>query len=743
MQSIAAPGEVASSPSAGRPANRTLITGAETAAWLCALPCGALAALAIWLLAPPLARILYPAGNPFTFLAYYKTAVRPEHSEQMRYLLSLGAPILLSLATLALVRRAPRPPRLLAAAGVQVAQAATAIFVLACIVAQYRLRYGSVYTRDPHQVISQRYFTPPTLVVAALIAAATILAIRNDRVRETARGWLPDTRGRRLGALAIGVVMTLVWMLHAVNSDESIARSVEAVSYHVAFHLDETFAVINGRTPLVDFTSQYGSLWPYVVALAMSAFGKTLLVFSITMCAITASALLAVFGVLRRAAGSSAAALVLYLPFVATSMFLIAGTATNRYTFGSYFATFPLRYAGPYFVAWLTARRLERGEQCPIWPIFLASGLAMLNNVDYGVPAFGATVGALLWTAGRPSAASLRHLGVQIVAGVIGALALVSALTLIRAGSLPELHRLIEFARLYTVGGFADMPMPGVLGLHLLIYLTYVAAIATGTVLAASRDVNRVLTGMLVWVGIFGLGSASYYVGRSHPESLVATFSVWALSLALLAIVVVRALASRPRARPSIAAVLVLAGVGVAACSLAQTPLPWSQIDRIHRPFTEFGHESLYTRPLVPPQESDVKTFISSLAYGPKRFVVKAGAPVALFMAVGHRVADAYGIEDVVPFTGPESIETVQQLDETIDALRSAGGNTVIMDTEGGIDPQVYELMVKRGFMVLTTAGLRGPDQVGQVKGVTGVQWFGGILLKWVDMRHLYPRALR
>lgn len=743
MRSIAARGEVASLSRADRSVTRSLLTESSTAAWLCVLPCAAVSALVVLLLGPPLASLLYPAENPFTFLSLYKVAVRPEHTEQARFLLSLGAPMLLALATILLVPRVPRLSPRFASAVVLGTQVATAAFVVGCIVAQYGLRYGEIYTRQAGESMSQRYFTPATLVVAALIAAATIVAIRDDRVRDTGRRFLTDSPRLRFGALAIAIVMAVVWMLHAVNSDESVARSLGQVSYHVAFHLDETFAVINGSTPLVDFTAQYGSLWPYLVAGSMLVFGKTLLVFSITMCTITVVALLAVFGVLRRAAQSSVAALVLFLPFLATSMFLILGTATNRYTFGSYFATFPLRYAGPYFVAWLTARQLDRGERAVVWPIFLVAGLSILNNVDYGVPALGAAIAAVIWTGGKPSSRSLLRLGLQLAAGIAGAFVLVSALTLIRAGSLPQLHRLVEFARLYTVGGFADLPIAGVLGIHLVIYLTYVAAIGTGTVLAVSRDANRVLTGMLVWSGIFGLGSASYYVGRSHPESLVATFSVWALSLALLTIVVVRALASRPRAWPSIPAVLVLFGMGVTVCSLAQTPMPWSQIDRISKPFTEFGHVSLYSKPLVPPRDSDLMRFVSSLGYGRRAFALKPGAPVALLMVSGHRVADAYGIRDVVPFTGPESIETVQQLDETISALRRAGGNTVVMTGGGGVDPEIYGLMVKRGFLIVTSRGLQAPDKAGRVNDVQAVPYFEGILLKWVDTRHLYPGALR
>ena len=36
------------------------------------------------------------------------------------------------------------------------------------------------------------------------------------------------------------------------------------------FTLDETYAILNGRTPLADFTAQYGSLWPYLPAAVLA-----------------------------------------------------------------------------------------------------------------------------------------------------------------------------------------------------------------------------------------------------------------------------------------------------------------------------------------------------------------------------------------------------------------------------------------------------------------------------------------
>jgi hypothetical protein len=721
-------------------ADRRPLADPGDAAWLCALPCALVAVAAIALLGPALGRILYPSQDSVTYLAAWVPYLKPEHAEQARFLLSLGVPILLALATVLALRRRPVLSRGLVAVAVPAAQLLMALVVVAAVVAQRGLRFGPEYTRQAGLTIHWVYFTVPTLVVGSVLAAALVLALRSAAARGRAVAWLRESRARRAAAVTLAAAATVIWMLHAVDSDSSIANAFEAVEYHIGFTLDETFAVLNGRTPLVNFTAQYASLWPYAVALPMLVFGKTLLAFTIAMCSITAVSMLAIFDVLRRVARSALAALLLYLPFLATSFFMVEGTYANRWTFGNYFATFPLRYAAPYVLAWLTARRLGREGLGHAWPLFLVAGLTALNNADYGIPALGATVGALVWTSAGLERRALRRLAAEAAAGLVGALVLVCALTLLRAGSLPQFGRMLEFARIFAVGGFSMLPIPGVLGLHLVIYLTYVGAIGTATVRALASERDRVLTGMLAWTGIFGLGSASYYVGRSHPEALVATFSVWALALALLTVVVVRGLAAHPARRPAIAAVAVLVGFGVAACSLAQTPTPWSQVDRIRAPFKPTGEATIET-PYLPPAEASLRTYVAALADGAGRFVYRRGAPVAVLTTTGHRLADAYGVVNVSPYTGVESIFTTQQLERTLDALRDAGGNTVVMPERP--DAVLLQTLDRRGFRVVTRTGLRRVRLDLRIPGAETAVLGGQTLMKWVDTRHLRPAALR
>lgn len=687
--------------------------------WVLLIPCALLSVAALLALGPPLGRLAFPDPGRFSF--WDPAGLKPEPTEQARYMILSVAPLLLAGATIASARRAGLGAWLTSHAArgiVALAQVLTIAFIVLCWRGQYRPSPGIIY------------FTPATLLSAGGLAAVLVITLKGTGLRERCAGLLRESRARSIAAFALALALTFIWLLHAVNGDGSIGAANSITKYHIAFPFDEAFAVVNGLTPLVDFSAQYGSLWPFVSALSLSLFGKTLLVFSVTMCVITGLALLAIFDVLRRATGSSLSALLLYLPLLATSCFLvIGGDLITRHTFASYYPMFPLRYAGPYFLAWLTARRLQRDSSAGTWPLFLAAGLVVLNNTEFGIAGLSATVAALLWTMREHSRRAILLLGANLVAGLVGALVVVSTLTLLRAGSLPHLERLTEFARVYLLGGFGLIPMPRILGFHLIIYITYVAAIAVGTAQRLRNDANRVLTGMLVWSGVFGLGSATYYVGRSSDDTLPSTFSAWALAVALLTVVAVMRTAGKQRRLPSLAQLAVFYGMGIAACSLAQTPMPWTQLDRIRQPADRYIWGTL-----MPDMEPGARAFVSGLADGRNRFVVRRGAPVAILSTMGHRIADAYGIRNVVPYTGLDSIQTREQLEDVLEILRRAGGNTVLMP----IGARQAEVLSRHGFAFLSMSG-----DLRRWEGDDGELQQLGMLSKWVDTRHLHPRALR
>jgi hypothetical protein len=222
---------------------------------------------------------------------------------------------------------------------------------------------------------------------------------------------------------------------------------------------------------------------------------------------------------------------------------------------------------------------------------------------------------------------------------------------------------------------------------------------------------------------------------------LKSTFSVWALTLALLTVVVVRQRAANPLRRPSIAAVMVLFGFGVAACSLAQTPAPWDQVARFGAPFAPNDESDNNGRPLVALDDARTRRFVSSLADGPDRFVVKQGAPVAILLRTGHRIAEEYGVRNVSAYTGIDSTVTVQRIEAVLDALRDAGGNTVILPNP--LDPGIFPVLERRGFRLVTNHGLDRYDPSVPHSDAVMLPWAYDYVIKWVDTRHLRPAALQ
>jgi hypothetical protein len=509
-----------------------------------------------------------------------------------------------------------------------------------------------------------RYFTPATLLVALLAPLLALALLRRRALAARVAGLARETPARRVAAAALAGLFTVAWLLTAVDADGSLANTASGVAGHILWSLDEPFAILNGRTPLADFHSQYGQLWPYVAAGTMALFGASVGVFTVTMATGSGLALLAIYALLRRIVRSSLLALALYLPFVATGFFVKIGPLEDRYGPANLYSLWPIRYGGPYVLAWLLARQLDgaQGERDRHpWPLFLLAGLVCVNNPEFGAGALAGLAVALVAVRPPRSRAAAGRLLAEAVGGLLGALALAALLTLVRSGSLPHLGWALEFSRLYGVGGWVLVPMPKI-GIYLVLYITFAACIALAAVRLVRREADVVLTAMLLWSGVFGLVAGGYFAGRSHPQVLIDLFSPWALSLVLLTIAAVRALAARDWHRPQPAELAVLFGFGLAVCSLAQTPTPWSQLARVG----DHATVAIFRQP-------------AAAAFVAER--TEPGEKVALLIPLGHRIAYDTGRVNVSPYASIESMPTTQQLDRTIATLRREGGDKLFVSS--------------------------------------------------------------
>ena len=628
---------------------------AGTAAWLAVPPTAVVVLLAMLLLGPALGDLLFPPSSLHFWSDIGASLVQPEPTENARYLIALTAPLLLTAGTILLTRR---PPRLAAPVTARLRTAIellTVAALAACLVAQRLYVYTPFYTPRPHVV----YFTAASLVVAVVVAVLLIAGARSAAVRERFAAWTAETSAARLVAFAVAGLAVVLTVLPAIVTDASVAGTQRDVVYHLTFTYDETMATVGGRSPLGDFAAQYASLWPYLLAAVMVPLGSSLATFTISLAILTAGSLLALMAVLRRVTRSTVVALLLFLPLLATAAYRLHGSPADRFSVVNYLGTLPLRYAGPFILVWLTVRHLDGAWPRRAWPLFLGGGLVVLNNADFGLPAVGGTVAAILWATGRPTAPRLRRLALDALIGFAAAVALVVALLLIRTGSPPHPSLLMRYAEVFVRGGFGLVPIRPVVGLSTVIFLTYVIAIGVATVRALRGASNRLLTGALVWSGVFGIGSFSYYVGRSVPELVEHLFAGWAFALVLLTVVALQAIAARPGGRPSPLEVACLVGFGLLVCSIAQTPTPWSQADRLGR----VGQQ----------------TFAAPVG---QRFVdaqTRPGEPVAILMSLGHRIAANLKLDNVSMYTGTQSMPTSDQMTDVTEALRDAGGRKLFL----------------------------------------------------------------
>ncbi|HMJ04402.1 MAG TPA: hypothetical protein VK506_15785, partial [Conexibacter sp.] len=370
-----------------------------TVAWLWAVPCAAVTFALVDLLGPSLSGVLYPDTLPVLPTVEHN----PEPVEGTRYLLSLLGPLLLA-AGIALVAPLRRIPRRTATALAVLAQIVGLAVVVTCVARQFG---------DEWQI---EFFTAAQLAGAGVVAVAITLAAR----RGWLTGWRFEPRWLGVAAPAVAVLVSGVWFLSFINDADMICQYGDC--YNTAFMVDETFAVLNGLTPLVDHTAAYGSLWPFAFAPSMALLGETLLVWTVLMWALTVAMLLAIYGVLHRVTHSSLGALALFLPVMAFTYYAAARDLDQPIAI---YQQVPLRTAGPFLIAWLVARRLDRGRGAT-WPLFLAAGLVALNNIDFGLAALGASVAALLWASAPLSRARLGRLATGVALGLAGAYALVA-----------------------------------------------------------------------------------------------------------------------------------------------------------------------------------------------------------------------------------------------------------------------------------------------------------------------------
>jgi hypothetical protein len=639
------------------------------------------AVAACWL-ATGIAQSIMPQATwrPFPSVARLGL-IRPEPAEQLRFLVSLAAPVLvIGPAYLIWKQTAGRRRRRRFDRIVIAVQAVGVALLSLCWIQQRQYR---------------RWFSGWNLLFAVGTACLLLLAAWFAKVLRD-REARPSGRVVRGLALAAAVAGTGLWLLPSVFSDSNLADGHFGVSYHLQFTLDEFLAPLNGRTPVVDFIPQYSRLLSFAVEPVMRVFGPTVETFTWTMWVLSMAAFVAVYLMFRVVTRSPLSALVLYIPFLSVSMVSMLRAGDQRLFLANLYGVVPLRVVGPFVLAWLCALQLRRPRRGGAPALFFLAGLAVYNNPDFGLAAF-LGVFVALWCGCNKSVPTFqlaRKYLVQALLSAVVATALVCALTLVRASSLPRWEYLSHFQRAFAVEGTGMYPMP-LFGLHVIIYLTYLAALvgAVMTTIKARPLKNSVLTGMLAYSGVLGLGAFPYWVGRSTPSGLVAMFPTWGLCVSLLAWWVLSAVSgvSAPRWPTmrlwALPCLVVLTAFGLMVSAASAFPSPTRERERIAAEGKSVEEPYLFDRD---------KTFDGAAV----RFVAdhtRPGEHVGILASLGHGIAERAGVVNVSPYSNEDVIAFDEQMALALRAIERSGGNKIFL----GIPyPEIPDYIGKHGYVV-------------------------------------------
>lgn len=598
------------------------------------------------LIAAPLGDHLLPSSGVRFFQGvqvYHKPA------EQMRYLLAIAFAL-----GLGLIFARARPPQALTAT-----QTGRVVIRLASVGGQLAIVGVAAWSwwaqfHWPDGEPPTVHFGNGDLLAAVAVAGALALLVPLRPL------WLAPRpfgarRPRSWGWFAIAALLTVCWLLPSVFREQNLAPASVSVTYHLQVTFDEFVALVNGRIPLVSSAGAYSSLLPFVVWPALRLGGTQIGTFTVAMCLLSLIGLLAVQRVFALITRNERLALALYVPFLATSLFFILRSGSQLFSWATYYAVFPMRYVGPYVLLWLCVRYLCDRRPRNLTVVFVFAGLVVLNNFEFGLPALAATIAAIIVAGEFKSGRAMRTIR-SAALGLVGALVAVSVLILLLTGQLPNFGLLTFYSRIFE-GGYALLHTP-VAGLYLIVDMTFAAAVLVAAVRYRRGAIDIAHTAALAYSGVFGLGAGNYYMGRTQPAALVALFSIWALSVTLLALLALRALAEKRRSRrPSpllTAGALVL--LGLMTTTIAQFPAPWTQLRRI-------------ATSAPPPPPYNVSAAVSFV-----RRTTTPGEHIVLYAPLGHLIAVDAHVEDISPYSHPNEVVTYQQLDDMLAVLHKAGG---------------------------------------------------------------------
>lgn len=286
--------------------------------------------------------------------------------------------------------------------------------------------------------------------------------------------------------------------------------------WHFNFTANELAAPAAGMIPMADFVPWYTNLLGFPIAPILRLIpGESVIVILSWVLLLEAICLALPTVIAYRVAGSHAAFL---------SFLLVISLITARPSVNSYFQAFPIRSIFPCVLLAVLVLRVQMVQTFQFrTSLFFGalSGLALLNNLESGIPSLLALVFTtfLLYRSMKIFMQSLLSVlfGSFLIFGIYWIL-------LISAGRTPNFRFLIVGLQNVQLGGYFQASM-AVGGFHNVFVIFFVSGMVTSPFLffraqkMKSHDLNRIAT-FMAFSSSWGLIGMVYFSGRSYTSTL-------------------------------------------------------------------------------------------------------------------------------------------------------------------------------------------------------------------------------
>jgi hypothetical protein len=365
--------------------------------------------------------------------------------------------------------------------------------------------------------------------VDAYLIASGVLALFVPfvlQLRPVKRSWI-------IGVI-LAAALGLTWYLMLFDDVRLITtRSI----HHFNLLIGAILHVAQGRTILVDNTSQYGVLYPYIAAMCIAPFGFSVWTISQWFASLGMIWYALIGLAIGKRFGYNTWGFVVFIfGLIAVSQPLCCGFNFLTHSFFGleeiilkssigYQQYFPIRtfWCGVFF--WLVFQCNGKNRRYWIALGYALAGAALLWNQDTGIVILLTWSG--VWAMNRLAdrshgiAHSLSGIMLHAFFGILTAAASIGAYLVFakcRSGVWPDLQEFMQYQRVFYELGFFMLPMP--------LWEIWQPVILIYAVTAA-WCVRKALQGQwdndarwLFFVAIYGLGAFSYYQGRSAITSL-------------------------------------------------------------------------------------------------------------------------------------------------------------------------------------------------------------------------------